>query len=61
MSSGLARVLIPDGKRCVSSVNGNFAAAILSPDGMFVSENKSKKKLMLTTSIFHLPTLILVF
>ena len=40
MSSVLSRVLIPDGKKCVSSVNGNLAKTGLSQGGMFVSGNK---------------------
>ena len=61
MSIVLGGVLIPDGTRCVSSVNGNLAAAVLSPGGMFVSGNRRKKEVILTISIFFLPTLIWVF
>ena len=39
----LGRVLIPDGKKCVSSMNGNLTAAVLSSDGTFVSGNKRNK------------------
>ena len=44
MSSILGGVLIPDEKRCVSSVNGNLGCSISFPGGMFVSGNKSKNK-----------------
>ena len=48
MSRVLGGLLIPDEKRCVSSVNtsmnGNLAVAIFSSDDMFVSGNRSKKE-----------------
>ena len=44
MSSVLGRVLVPDGKICVSSVNGDLTAAALSPGGMLVFKNKHKKE-----------------
>ena len=49
MSSILDGVLIPDGKRCVSSVDGNLAAAVLSPGGVIVAENKRNKEV----NIYH--------
>ena len=44
ISSVLGVVLIPDGKRCVSSADGNLATAVLSPGGVFVSGNKHNKE-----------------
>ena len=37
-------VLIPDRKRCVSSVDGNLAAAVLSPGGVYISGNQRNKE-----------------
>ena len=44
MGSVLGGVLIPDGKRFVSSVNGSLAAAVRSPGDMLVSGNKRNKE-----------------
>ena len=57
MSSLLGGVLFLDDKRCVSSVNGNLAAVVLCPGGMFVSGNKHKRKSVLIISMFFLPML----
>ena len=48
MSSVLGGVLIPDGKRCTPSVDGNLAAAALSPGGMLVVGNKHKTKVVIS-------------
>ena len=47
MGSVLGGVLIPDGKRFVSSVNGNLAAAVRSPGDMLVSGNKRNKEVVI--------------
>ena len=60
MSSVIGGVLIPGGKRCMSTVDGTSAAAVLSPGSMFVSVN-TENKLILTTSMFPLSLLIWVF
>ena len=53
MSSVLGGVLIPDGKRCLSSVNVNSASTIPSPGGVFDSENKRNKEVDINH--FHIP------
>ena len=52
-SSVLGEVLIPVGTRYVSSMDGNLAAAALSPGGVFASRNKSNKEVDLHH--FHVP------
>ena len=41
------------GKRCVSSVNGNLASAVLCPGNLFVSGNKRMKESDIND--FHVP------
>ena len=44
MCNLLSEVLIPDGKRFISSVDGNLAAAVLSPGGTLVKGKKRNKE-----------------
>ena len=47
-------VLISDGQKCVSRVDCNLAAALLSTSGVFVSGNKRNKE-EVNFSHFHVP------
>ena len=57
MNSILGGVLIPDGKRFVSSVDVNLTAVVLFPGGVFVSGNKRNKEV----DINHFHMLIVSF
>ena len=55
----LGGVLIPDEKKCASSVDGNLAAAVRPPGVARLSrETNATHKLLLTTFMFPLPMLI---
>ena len=44
LSNALRGVLIPNGKKCVSSMDGNLATAVRSPRGAFVMGNKRNQE-----------------
>ena len=52
MSSVQGEVLILDGNRCVSSVDGNLTAAVFFPGGVFVPGNERNNGVKINT--FHL-------
>ena len=59
MSRLLSGVLISGGKRCISIVEGDSAAAVLSPDGMLVPGNEHRNEVDINH--FHVPLSLFIW